>query len=73
MDNDDKISRLPDPADEKEAQSSDIAHEHRALEAVYTEDTIDARYLAKAQILNEAMQEIGMGRYQWYVAQLGGR
>ena len=65
--NDDKVSDLVDAADEKEAQSKEIAHKHAALETVYTEDTIDARYLAKAQILNEAMQEIGMGRYQWCV------
>ncbi|KAF5335322.1 hypothetical protein D9611_011779 [Ephemerocybe angulata] len=35
------------------------------LETVYSEDTLDGRYLAKAQILNEAIQSIGMGKYQW--------
>ncbi|KAG6830951.1 hypothetical protein H0H92_013662 [Tricholoma furcatifolium] len=31
------------------------------------EEDVDPLYRAKAKILNDAMQEIGMGRYQWYV------
>ncbi|KAF5341037.1 hypothetical protein D9611_006172 [Ephemerocybe angulata] len=35
------------------------------LEIGYSKDTLDGRYLEKTQILNEAIQSIGMGRYQW--------
>ena len=31
---------------------------------IYDDDTVDPVYRAKAHILNEAIQEIGMGRYQ---------
>jgi len=36
------------------------------LEGVY--EGLDPAYQAKASILNEAIQEIGMGRYQWYAS-----
>ena len=38
------------------------------LDVIYSEDTLDGRYLAKARILNNAVQDIGMGKYQWCVA-----
>ncbi|KAG2005418.1 membrane transporter [Coprinopsis cinerea AmutBmut pab1-1] len=39
--------------------------EGRRYETIYDEGTIDLRYLTKARILNDAIQDIGMGRYQW--------
>jgi hypothetical protein len=33
-------------------------------EDIYTDDAIDPIYQAKARILNDALQEIGMGKYQ---------
>jgi len=38
------------------------------LEGVYGFEGLDPAYQAKASILNEAIQEIGMGRYQWYAS-----
>ncbi len=41
-----------------------------ALDGLYDDDTdesLDPVYHAKARILNNATQEIGMGRYQWYL------
>ena len=35
-----------------------------ALQGLYEDGTIDAVYQRKAQILNQAIQEIGMGKYQ---------
>jgi hypothetical protein len=32
---------------------------------VLADDDVDPIYQAKARILNDALQEIGMGRYQW--------
>ena len=32
---------------------------------VLDSDSVDPVYQAKAQVLNNAIQEIGMGRYQW--------
>lgn len=34
-------------------------------EDLYDEGSVDPVYQAKARILNHALQEIGMGRYQW--------
>ncbi|KIM70818.1 hypothetical protein SCLCIDRAFT_100661 [Scleroderma citrinum Foug A] len=35
------------------------------IQDIYTEDSLDPVYHAKAKILNNAFQEIGMGKYQW--------
>lgn len=35
--------------------------------AVLEEGSLDPVYEAKAKILNKAIQDIGMGRYQWQV------
>jgi hypothetical protein len=39
-------------------------HEQRLLIDLYEEASVDPVYQAKARILNQAIQEIGMGRYQ---------
>ncbi|KAI0078436.1 MFS general substrate transporter [Panus rudis PR-1116 ss-1] len=36
-------------------------------EPLYEEGSIDPEYQAKAQLLNDAIQAMGMGRYQWYL------
>ncbi|KAL4072456.1 major facilitator superfamily domain-containing protein [Scleroderma yunnanense] len=36
-------------------------------EDIYTEESLDPVYHAKAKILNDAIQEIGMGKYQWFL------
>jgi len=37
-------------------------------ESVYAYDSLDPSYVAKAKILNNALREIGMGKYQvWSV------
>ncbi|KAI0790125.1 MFS general substrate transporter [Irpex lacteus] len=38
-----------------------------AIEDLYEDGTVDPVYQAKARLLNAAIQEIGMGRYQWYL------
>ena len=35
--------------------------------ALVEEGHVDPLYQAKAQLLNDAIQEIGMGRYQWHL------
>lgn len=35
--------------------------------ALVEEGEIDPLYHAKAQVLNDAIQEIGMGKYQWHL------
>lgn len=41
------------------------AHEIKAdTKNIYTDDAIDPIYQAKGHILNDALQEIGMGKYQ---------
>lgn len=39
----------------------------RKTRALVEEDQIDPLYHAKAQLLNDAIQDIGMGRYQWHL------
>ena len=53
-------------ADDKTSGLDEPAHVHGVFDSVYSEDTIDSGYLAKARILNAAIQDVGMGRYQWY-------
>jgi hypothetical protein len=37
---------------------------HGETESVYAYDSLDPTYVAKAKILNDALGEIGMGKYQ---------
>ncbi|KIM54182.1 hypothetical protein SCLCIDRAFT_392454 [Scleroderma citrinum Foug A] len=39
----------------------------RGLQTHYTVGSLDPVYHAKAKILNDALQEIDMGRFQWYL------
>ncbi|KLO16507.1 MFS general substrate transporter [Schizopora paradoxa] len=39
---------------------------------IYDDDAVDPIYRAKSHILNEAIQEIGMGRYQWWLFVVAG-
>jgi hypothetical protein len=48
----------------KQSDAPDLSHNTVAL---VEEDEIDPLYHAKAQILNDAIQEIGMGKYQWHL------
>lgn len=41
---------------------------HEAPVSVLEEGTLDPVYEAKAKVLNKAIQDIGMGRYQWQVS-----
>jgi hypothetical protein len=40
--------------------------------ALVEEGHVDPLYQAKAQLLNDAIQEIGMGRYQWHLFVVAG-
>lgn len=52
--------------EEKLASKDNVStREIRAdTENIYTDGTIDETYQTKARILNDALQEIGMGKYQ---------
>ncbi|KIJ62126.1 hypothetical protein HYDPIDRAFT_95026 [Hydnomerulius pinastri MD-312] len=39
---------------------------------IFTDDSLDPVYQAKARILNDALQEIGMGKYQWFLFVVAG-
>ncbi|KAJ4346109.1 hypothetical protein N0V95_005725 [Ascochyta clinopodiicola] len=45
--------------------TQEVAALDHAPEGVLEEGSLDPVYAAKARILNKAIQEIGMGRYQW--------
>ncbi len=52
-----------DRASHKE-KDSDVIVIHADTQNVYDDDTLDPVYAAKAKILNDSLQEIGMGKYQ---------
>lgn len=41
-----------------------LVQDARKIEDLYEEGSIDPIYQAKARVLNRAIQEIGMGKYQ---------
>ncbi|KAG6857054.1 hypothetical protein H0H87_010019 [Tephrocybe sp. NHM501043] len=41
-------------------------HLNARTENIFTDDSVDPVYRTKARILNDAIQEIGIGRYQCY-------
>ena len=56
-------TKISDGKQPEEAHSADILEEAPA--AVLEEGSLDPVYEAKARVLNKAIQDIGMGRYQW--------
>jgi hypothetical protein len=65
-------ARNPTMSDEKTTKGKttdhDIAQLREAPVGVLEEGSLDPVYEAKARVLNAAIQEIGMGRYQWQVS-----
>lgn len=47
-----------------QASSSSTNDDRKALVDLHDDDSIDPVYQAKARVLNQAIHEIGMGRYQ---------
>ncbi|KAL4072126.1 major facilitator superfamily domain-containing protein [Scleroderma citrinum] len=58
------------PAKEDVASSANGVQAH--TQDIYTEGSLDPVYHAKAKILNHALQDIGMGKYQWYLFVVAG-
>jgi len=56
-------TKVNDSGQPEEAHSTDILEEAPA--AVLEEGSLNPVYEAEARVLNEAIQDIGMGRYQW--------
>lgn len=54
----------------KEDEAQEVPSIHEAPAAVLGEGSLDPVYEAKAKLLNKAIQDIGMGRYQWQVKKL---
>jgi hypothetical protein len=50
-------------------ESSPVSPVTSKIQDLYGDEdgAVDPVYKAKAHALNEAIQEIGMGRYQWYL------
>lgn len=59
----------PPIKNDEAAQSKHATHEvpflDHAPKSVLEDGSLDPVYAAKARVLNKAIQEIGMGRYQW--------
>ena len=60
---------MADPTKISDGKQPEVAHSADILEeapaAVLEEGSLDPVYEAKARVLNKAIQDIGMGRYQW--------
>ena len=54
----------PDEGDHSSNDVQSIAPLDHAPQSVLEDDALDPVYAAKARVLNKAIQEIGMGRYQ---------
>jgi hypothetical protein len=52
--------------DQSAAETADLGFRAKT-KAIVEEGQIDPLYQAKAQILNDAIQDIGMGKYQWHL------
>ena len=53
--------------DAAEEESVVVNTLHGAPDGVLGDGAVDPVYEAKARVLNKAIQDIGMGRYQWQV------
>lgn len=47
--------------------AEEVPSVHEAPISVLEDGSLDPVYEAKAKVLNKAIQDIGMGRYQWQV------
>jgi hypothetical protein len=52
----------------KEPAAQTVARDGEAPVSVLEDGSLDPVYEAKAKMLNKAVQDIGMGRYQWQVS-----
>jgi hypothetical protein len=52
----------------KEATSQAVTTDGDVPVSVLEDGSLDPVYEAKAKVLNKAIQDIGMGRYQWQVS-----
>jgi hypothetical protein len=52
----------------KEVTAQAVTTEDGAPVSVLEDGSLDPVYEAKAKVLNKAIQDIGMGRYQWQVS-----
>jgi hypothetical protein len=52
----------------KEVTTQAVTTEDGAPVSVLEDGSLDPVYEAKAKVLNKAIQDIGMGRYQWQVS-----
>ncbi|KIY49468.1 MFS general substrate transporter [Fistulina hepatica ATCC 64428] len=59
-------------ATEKSDKHPDTKSVASTLEDMYADGAVDPLYQQKARILNSAIQEIGMGRYQYYLFVVAG-
>jgi hypothetical protein len=73
LENDAQTSRLPEKV-EPEKVETDLQDDQTVLDSPRRSDEIalisndqmlDPVYAAKASLLNDALQDIGMGKYQW--------
>ena len=52
----------------KEPSAQTVARDGEVPVSVLEDGSLDPVYEAKAKMLNKAMQDIGMGKYQWQVS-----
>jgi hypothetical protein len=60
--------KIDEPYGNKEPSAQTVARDGEAPVSVLEDGSLDPVYEAKAKMLNKAIQDIGMGRYQWQVS-----
>lgn len=64
----DSSRKIDETYSNKEPSAHTVARDGEAPVSVLEDGSLDPVYEAKAKMLNKAIQDIGMGRYQWQVS-----
>jgi hypothetical protein len=64
----DSTGKIDQTYDTKEPAAQTVARDGEAPVSVLEDGSLDPVYEAKAKMLNKAVQDMGMGRYQWQVS-----
>lgn len=64
----DSSRKIDETYGNKEPSAQTVARDGEAPVSVLEDGSLDPVYEAKAKMLNKAIQDIGMGKYQWQVS-----
>ncbi|KZT19572.1 MFS general substrate transporter [Neolentinus lepideus HHB14362 ss-1] len=68
----DQPAELTYTIEKEKTLDNDSDSDSKTIIDLYDDDSVDPVYRAKAHVLSNAIQEVGMGRYQWYLFAVAG-